>query len=79
MQEAWAAVERDSRVTVLYEAHADRNPSIWGLEVDGRTLATTEELRDARGWNLMMSLLVFVVSAAVAAHYIARALKARTR
>ena len=79
VQEAWAAVERDSRVTVLYESHADSNPSLWGLEVDGRTLATTEELRDARGWKLMTSLLVFVVSAAVAAHYIACAFKARTK
>ena len=44
VEEAWAAVERDSPVTVLYAAHADRNPSLWGLEVNGRTLATTEEL-----------------------------------
>jgi hypothetical protein len=79
VDEAWAVVDRASRVTVLYADHADRNPSLWGLEVDGRTLATTKELRDARFGSLMTWLLGLVGSGAVAAHYIARAFRARKR
>ena len=77
VEEVLAAVERDPQVTVLYAARADRNPRLWAIEVAGRTLATTKELRDARGGQQVTALLVFVVSAAVAAYYIARACKRR--
>ena len=78
VEEVWAAVERDPQVTVLYAARADRNPRLWGIEMAGRRFTTTEELRDARGGQQVTALLVFIVSAAVAAYFIARACKRRT-
>lgn len=78
VDEAWAAVDSASRVTVLYAAHADRNPRLWGLEVDGRKLATTKELRDARFGELMTWVLGLVASGVASAHYLIRTWRART-
>jgi len=79
VDETLAAVSRAASVTVLYATHAHRNPTLWGLAADGRTLTTTEELRDARSLELMAWVLGFVVSGAVALHLIARAVRERRR
>jgi hypothetical protein len=79
VDETLSAVSRADWVTVLYATHADRNPTLWGLGVDGRTLASTEELREARRWKLMIWVIGFVVSGAVALHFIARAVRERRR
>lgn len=79
MDETLAAVSRAAWVTVLYATHADRNPTLWGLAADGRTLATTEELHDARSWKLMTWVLGFVVSGAVALYFIARDVREHRR
>jgi hypothetical protein len=79
VDETLAAVSRAAWVTVLYSTHADRNPTLWGLAADGRTLATTDELREARSWELMTWVFGFVVSGAVALHFITRAFKERRR
>jgi hypothetical protein len=77
VNETLMAITRAARVTVVYSTHADRNPTLWGLAADGRTLATTDELRDVRGWRLMAWTFGFVVSGAFALHYIKRAFRAR--
>jgi hypothetical protein len=79
VDETLAAVSRAAWVTVLYSTHADRNPTLWGLAADGRTLATTDELREARSWELMTWVFGFVVSGAVALYFITRAFKERRR
>ena len=79
VDETLAAVSRAARVTVLYSAHADQNPTLWGLAADGRTLATTDELRDARSGSLMAWVFGFVISGTVALHYMARAFRERRR
>lgn len=77
VDETFSAVSRAAWVTVLYQAHANRRPTLWGLIADGRTLHTTEELHDARNWKLMTWIFGLVVSGAVALHFIARAVKER--
>lgn len=79
VDETLAAVSRAAWVTVLYATHAHRNPTLWGLAADGRTLTSTQELRDARIWELMAWMLGFVVSGAVALHFIVRAVMERRR
>jgi hypothetical protein len=79
VDETLAAVSRAAWVTVLYATHADRSSTLWGLVVDGRTLATTRELRDARSWNLTMYVVGFFVSGAVALLFVARAVRERRR
>jgi hypothetical protein len=77
VEETLAAVTRAATVTVQYAIHADGGHTLWGLAADGRALATTEELRDARSWTLLLSVLGFVGSGAVALHFIARAVRER--
>ena len=79
VDETLAAVSRAARVTVLYSTHAGRNPTLWGLAADGRTLATTDELRDARSSRLIAWVFGFVISGAVALHYMTRAFRERRR
>jgi len=79
VDETLAAVSRAAWVTVLYSTHANRNPTLWGLAADGRILATTDELRDARGGRLMAWVFGFVISGTVALHYITRAFRERRR
>lgn len=76
VDETLEAVSRAAWVTVLYANHTDRSPTLWGLAVDGRTLATTGELRDARISRLAMWVLGLVFSGAVALYFSARAVRA---
>ena len=79
VEETLAAVTRAATVTVQYATHADGGHTLWGLAADGRALASTEELRDARSWTLFLSVLGFVGSGAVALHFLARAVMERRR
>jgi hypothetical protein len=79
VDETLAAVSHAGWVTVLYSTHVDRNPTLWGLAADGRTLTTTDELRQARTWRLMAWVFGFVVSGTVALHFITRAFRERRR
>lgn len=79
VDETLAAVSRAGSVTVLYAIHANRNPTLWGLAADGRTLTTTDELREARSWRLIAWVFGFVLSGTVALHFFMRAISERSR
>ncbi len=76
VDETLEAVSRAAWITVLYANNTDRSPTLWGLAVDGRTLATTEELRNARISKLAIWALGFLFSGAVAMYFSARAVRA---
>ena len=79
VEQTMAAVDSASHITVLYAAHADRNPTLWGLEVDGRALPTADELRTARVGRLLWIILGFLVAGAVAGISILNAFAAPKR
>ena len=77
VEETLEIVKRAASITVLYAAPPNRRPKLWGIAADGQTLATTEELRDARSWNLMLWVLGFVASGVAGLHFILRAVRER--
>lgn len=62
---AWATIQRSKAVRVQYKVHQGRNPSLWGLEVDDRSIASTAELEAARVMRFALLLLGAFISGAV--------------
>ena len=65
VQSVWATMENARRVSVQYSTRPGRNPTLWGLEVEGRTLATVTELKAARVSSLVLYLAGAIASAFV--------------
>lgn len=53
---AWSAMQGAVRARVRYAPHPTRNPTLWGLDVDGHTIATRDELAAARSTRLGLLL-----------------------
>ena len=66
VKEIWALINQTDRVRVLYEAHEHANPTLWGLEIGGHPVVSSDELRSGRINELLTWLLVFVASVAYA-------------
>jgi hypothetical protein len=47
-QDAWGAISSTDNVKVVYADHRKRNPTLWGLAVNGNQLTNSAELHRAR-------------------------------
>ncbi|MCE4557199.1 hypothetical protein [Pelomonas cellulosilytica] len=63
---AWSALEESKVIRVQYAAHRYQNPTLWGLAVDGKSIASTSELEAARVTRFALLLAGACVSGAVA-------------
>ena len=74
VERAWATLQRATRVRVQYEVYEGRNPKLWSLEADGKSIATMAELTEARSsrfWLLLVGVcLTFAIAVAAATSWI---------
>jgi hypothetical protein len=66
VESVWPVIAGSKRVRVHYASHTSRNPTLWGLEADGRTLATVSELESARASRFLLLLAGVCASGVVA-------------
>lgn len=79
VESVWAVMENSKRAVVLYSTHSGRNPTLWGLQADDRTLATVAELESARTKQWLIWLAGALISGAVAVAVACQKLKSRLR
>ncbi len=72
-----SALDRSRRASVLYASNRWGEPMLWGLDVEGSVLVTTEELRAARRWQMLIFLTGLIISGAVAVYGIVPVLRRR--
>lgn len=63
---AWTTIQTSKAVRVQYAVHRHRNPSLWALEADGQSIASTAELQMARVTRFALLLVGACISGVVA-------------
>ena len=63
---AWSALQDSKVVRVQYAVHRYQNPTLWGLETDGKSMASTSELETARVTRFALLLVGACIAGAVA-------------
>lgn len=63
---AWSALQNSKVVRVQYAIHRYQNPTLWGLEADNKSVASTSELEAARVTRFALLLVGACISGAIA-------------
>lgn len=66
VEHALAALQNAKLIRVQYAVHQHRNPSLWGLEADGKSVASTAELEASRVTRFALLVVGACISGTVA-------------